>query len=153
MLPTRLILIRHGHTDRGRPARLDGWTDVPLSALGLAQAARLCARLAAEDRPDALYVSSLQRARDTARPLAEALGVEPRPCAAIREIGCGLVDGWPLAAVERSYPDLLRTNERRACRRKPSAARRMTRRQSRAATAASAWDRWDPAQASVTTER
>ena len=114
MLPTSLILVRHGHTDRGRPARLDGWTDVPLSALGLAQAARLCARLAAEDRPDALYVSSLQRARDTARPLAEALGVEPRPCAAIREIGCGLVDGWPLAAVERSYPDLLRTNERQA---------------------------------------
>ena len=35
---TRLIVIRHGETTWNRATRIQGHTDIPLSALGLAQA-------------------------------------------------------------------------------------------------------------------
>jgi len=71
-----LILVRHGlpehvETDDGSPA------DPPLAAGGRAQAEAL-ARWLAGEKLDAVYASPMQRARQTADPLARALGVELR---------------------------------------------------------------------------
>ena len=96
--------------DQGHGARLTGWLDAPLSALGWAQAERLCARLAGGPRPDALYASPLRRARDTAEVLATALGLSPRLLGSLREIDCGRLDGLPLAQVKRRHPELWRRN-------------------------------------------
>lgn len=71
-----LVLVRHAlpiridATEDGSPA------DPPLSEVGRQQAERLPAALAA-DRVDALYTSPMTRARQTAEPLARALGLSP----------------------------------------------------------------------------
>jgi broad specificity phosphatase PhoE len=111
--PATLVLVRHGHTkdnDSGSGARLCGWTDPPLSSLGWAQVLRLRAHLAAERGFTAVYASPLRRARDTAEVLARRLQVRLHTCAGLREIGCGVLDGWPLEEVRRSYAQLWRRN-------------------------------------------
>jgi 2,3-bisphosphoglycerate-dependent phosphoglycerate mutase len=69
-----LILVRHG-----LPVRIDaadGPADPALSDDGRAQAVRL-ANWLAKDPIDAVYVSPMRRALETAAPLAETLGVDP----------------------------------------------------------------------------
>src|SRR5215211_7728329 len=69
-----LILVRHG-----LPVRIDdadGPADPQLSDEGRAQAVRL-ANWLAKDPIDAVYVSPMRRARETAAPLADALGLDP----------------------------------------------------------------------------
>ena len=63
-----LIVIRHG-----LPAAAAGDLDPPLSTVGRRQAAAMAARLRTEPI-DAVYVSPLRRARQTAAPLEAALG-------------------------------------------------------------------------------
>jgi probable phosphoglycerate mutase len=73
-----LVLIRHA-----LPVRIDethpdaGPADPPLAPLGVEQAERLAAYLA-DEQVDAVWTSPMRRARETAAPLAAALGVEPR---------------------------------------------------------------------------
>jgi 2,3-bisphosphoglycerate-dependent phosphoglycerate mutase len=69
-----LILVRHG-----LPVRIDdagGPADPELSDEGRAQAVRLAGWLR-HDPIDAVYVSPMRRAIETAEPLADALGVDP----------------------------------------------------------------------------
>lgn len=85
---TRVLLIRHGDTDfvgRG----FAGWLpDVHLSQAGHAQAERLAEMLAAY-RIDVLYSSPLERALQTAAPIARRFGLSVQPCAAIGELQLG----------------------------------------------------------------
>ena len=60
----------------GAAGRIQGQLDVPLSARGVWQAARLAQRLAAEPI-DAVVSSNLSRARLTAEPLAQAVHSMP----------------------------------------------------------------------------
>ena len=78
---TNLLLIRHGLTDYVTVHRMAGWTPgVHLNDQGRAQAAAL-AQLLAGVNLAALYSSPLDRAVETARPLAEThnLPVQIRP--------------------------------------------------------------------------
>lgn len=70
-----LLLIRHALPER---VEVDEGTaaDPPLNALGHRQAAALADWLAGE-RIDVLLVSPMRRARETAAPVAERLGLEP----------------------------------------------------------------------------
>lgn len=71
-----ILLLRHGQTDQNARGVLQGHQDTPLNAVGRRQAAALAARLAAFDpRIEAIVTSDLVRAADTARPIAEALGL------------------------------------------------------------------------------
>ena len=71
----RIELIRHGQTDWNRDDRLQGSSDIPLNATGRAQAVETAALLA--DQGLAAIVSSpLARARDTARIIADILGID-----------------------------------------------------------------------------
>ncbi len=70
----QLILIRHA-----LPVRMEvteGTADPHLDPRGHAQAKLLAEYLAIEEI-DALYVSPMLRARETAQPLADALGIDP----------------------------------------------------------------------------
>jgi probable phosphoglycerate mutase len=76
-----ILLIRHGENEYTRTGKLAGWTPgVGLNEAGQKQAQELVERLKGAPIKH-LYSSPLQRARETAAPLARALGlpVEIRP--------------------------------------------------------------------------
>ncbi len=60
-----VYVVRHGQTDWNKDGRIQGGTDNPLNTTGREQAAAM-GRLMAEVKVDTVYVSSHQRARQTA---------------------------------------------------------------------------------------
>lgn len=97
---TLLYLIRHGETDWiGK--RLPGWLPgVHINDRGRAQAAAL-ARVLEGQRLHAIYTSPLERARQTARPLARARGLTPRRLAGLGEVRSGRWEGQSLGNLRR----------------------------------------------------
>jgi probable phosphoglycerate mutase len=87
-----LFLFRHGETDWNREGRLQGHTDVPLNATGLAQAEALAQRLRPH-RLDAVLSSDLSRALTTGRVVADALGVPLTTDLGLRETNVGAAEG------------------------------------------------------------
>ncbi|HXH07894.1 MAG TPA: histidine phosphatase family protein, partial [Vicinamibacterales bacterium] len=89
---TTFLLVRHGETD-AVDQWLAGWLPgVSLNAKGRRQAARLAERLGR--RPvAAIYSSPLDRAMETATPLAEQLGLPIRELDAVGEIRMGAWEG------------------------------------------------------------
>jgi 2,3-bisphosphoglycerate-dependent phosphoglycerate mutase len=86
-----LMLIRHGQSDAYAGTAFPlagGHGDPPLSALGLRQAELVSARLAGAAL-DAIYVTTLRRTVETARPLARLLSLTPRVEADLREVFLG----------------------------------------------------------------
>ena len=71
-----LLLIRPAEPVRIAPGEVEGPADPRLTGRGTEQATRLGAWLAAEG-VDAIITSPLRRARETAEPLAHALGITP----------------------------------------------------------------------------
>jgi len=102
-----LLFIRHGETDWNRQQRFQGQIDVPLNATGEQQAARLAQRLAAE-KHDQLFSSDLQRARQTAAPLATAWQMPALAVAGLREQSFGVLEGLDVPTIQARHPDLWR---------------------------------------------
>lgn len=89
----RLILIRHGQTPANVAGILESTVPGPgLTDLGHEQAAALPAALA-DERIDALYVSTMTRTHLTAAPLAQARALTPIERDGVREIAAGDVEG------------------------------------------------------------
>lgn len=88
--PTTVLLVRHGATPttgKKLPGRAPG---LHLSPVGRAQADRVAAAIAAlERRPVAIYASPLERARETAAPIARALGLRVRTERGLLELDIG----------------------------------------------------------------
>jgi len=94
--PTRILLIRHGINDYVKARRLAARTPgVHLNEEGLAQAATLADRLAAASLA-AIYSSPLERARETAAPLAERLAFTVQILDGVKETDCGEWTGQSL---------------------------------------------------------
>jgi len=73
---TTIGLIRHGVTPWNAEGRIQGQTDIPLSEEGIEQARALAERLAKEQGAwDYVISSELGRARETARIIADKLGI------------------------------------------------------------------------------
>lgn len=85
---TVVLLIRHGHTDAVGEWLPGRGIDVPLSQAGRAQSERLRTRLASTDLA-AVYSSPLQRAVETAVPLARERGLRVEPHIDLVEIDFG----------------------------------------------------------------
>jgi probable phosphoglycerate mutase len=102
---TQLICIRHGETDWNLQQRFQGQIDIPLNATGRAQAQRLAAHLAAE-APDLLFSSDLQRAWQTAEPLAAAWGLPVTAVPGLREQSFGVLEGLDVPTIQREHPAL-----------------------------------------------
>ena len=102
--PTRLFLLRHGQTAWNAETRIQGQLDIPLDATGLWQAERVALALQAEGI-QVLYSSDLQRARQTAAPLAAAIGLTVQTDAALRERGFGHFEGSTYAEIEARWPE------------------------------------------------
>jgi 2,3-bisphosphoglycerate-dependent phosphoglycerate mutase len=101
---TRIIAVRHGETAWNVDTRIQGQLDIPLNATGHRQAQQLAGALAAEPI-DAIYSSDLQRALQTALPLAEALGQPITATAALRERCFGSFEGKTFAEIEAERPE------------------------------------------------
>nr|MDT0666340.1 histidine phosphatase family protein [Micromonospora sp. DSM 115978] len=86
--PTQTVLLRHGQTPLSVEKRFSGTVEAALTEHGLAQAAAAAARLA-EVAFDAIYVSPLERARQT----ADALGRDYVVVDDLRETSFGTWDG------------------------------------------------------------
>ena len=89
--------------------RLCGWHDTPLSPVGVRQAACLAEHLRTE-AVEAVYASTLTRARETARKLARVWRVETFYLSDLCEISCGQVDGLPLGIVQNTFSELWQRN-------------------------------------------
>ncbi len=102
---TRVLAIRHGETAWNADGRIQGQIDIPLNDTGRWQASRLKAAVAHEGL-SAVYASDLQRAFDTAGPVAEAAGVAVVPEPALRERAFGSFEGHTFHEIEARWPDL-----------------------------------------------
>jgi len=103
---TRMILIRHGQSASNAEGWLSGQeTCGGLTDLGVAQAEALRARLAADPsmRPDAVLVSTMARAVQTAEIISEPLGVVPEQHADLMERTAGEAEGLTIAQYTEKY--------------------------------------------------
>jgi alpha-ribazole phosphatase/probable phosphoglycerate mutase len=99
---TRLVLVRHGQTELD--GRICGRTDPALSPLGRTQAER-AARFVAELRLDAIWASTLIRARETAQAIANAQRLQVATDARLCEMDFGEIDGLLPSEIQTRWPD------------------------------------------------
>lgn len=86
---TKLIFIRHGQSEANAAKVFAGHTDAPLSELGQKQAECTAEFVINKYNVDAVYSSDLQRAFNTAKAVADRLGLEVIPEKGMREIYAG----------------------------------------------------------------
>lgn len=99
-MPRRIFLVRHCQSQANADGRIEGKGDSPLSEIGLAQAQRVAAFVAAQNIGAATLVASpLSRARATADAIAAACGWTPSHDHRIREAELGWME-------DMSYADL-----------------------------------------------
>ena len=104
-----VILVRHGETDWNQSRRIQGGnSDTQLSERGKQQAESLATKLE-QERIQAIYSSSLQRALDTAQAIAHhhQLKVEIEP--SLNEIDAGELEGAPVDKISSHLYQLLTT--------------------------------------------
>ena len=102
---TTYLLVRHGQTEWNRVERFRGRLDIPLNALGRAQAKALATRLSS--LPIAgLYSSPLGRAHETAEVIAKALDCELEAIPGLIDINYGQWQGLTPSQVAEKYPEL-----------------------------------------------
>ena len=106
MQTMNLILIRHGRTDHNFGLRLTGWGDPDLDEWGREQARAMAEKVTGLYRVDALYASSLKRARQTAGYISEKTGLVPVIKEDLRELNFGEVEGMTIPEIKTTYPDL-----------------------------------------------
>jgi probable phosphoglycerate mutase len=101
---TRLCIVRHGETAWNAEHRVQGQLDVPLNAIGQAQALAV-SRALSQEKFDAIYSSDLSRARQTAQPIANALAKEIFLERDLRERHYGIFERLTYAEVKVRYPE------------------------------------------------
>lgn len=98
-----LILIRHAQSKGNETNTVQGHLDNGLSELGKEQAKSLSLLFTIDDL-SAIYSSDLQRAIDTAKPLAEKLKIKIDLNPDLREAHFGIWEGMTYSGVEKKYP-------------------------------------------------
>lgn len=109
-IETRVLLLRHAET--AAPELFHGAeSDVALGEGGHRQA-REAAEALSRLRVEAVYSSNMRRARETLRPIAERLGLEPRIEPALHERRMGPLSGRRKAEVWSLYEEARQRWER-----------------------------------------
>jgi glucosyl-3-phosphoglycerate phosphatase len=102
----KLVLWRHGQTTFNAEHRFQGQMDVPLNALGRAQAKRAATYLASLG-PAQIWSSDLSRASATADYLAALTGLEVQRDKDLRERSGGAWEGLSIDEIRARYPEHL----------------------------------------------
>ncbi len=100
-----LILLRHGQTDWNVQLRMQGHTDIPLNAVGRAQAAAAAPSVAAL-APEVLVSSDLSRARETAEQVAALTRLPVNVDKRLRETHLGRWESLTRTELEAGWPQL-----------------------------------------------
>ena len=100
----RIILVRHGQTQWNSEGRVQGRTDIPLNARGMAQAEAVGEWLSGR-KIDAVYASPLMRAHDTAKAIADRQGVCVKLLGEMIEIDFGLWEGKTKRELAAEFPE------------------------------------------------
>jgi probable phosphoglycerate mutase len=105
--PATLVLLRHGETPLTPQKRFSGsgGTDPSLSEVGIEQARRAAALLAARGTVQAIVSSPLARTRETAAVVADRLGLDVTVDEGLRETDFGAWEGLTFAEVMERHPD------------------------------------------------
>ena len=101
---TRLCIVRHGETAWNAEHRVQGQLDLPLNAIGLAQA-QAASKVLGREKFDALYSSDLSRARQTAQPAADLLSMPILVEKDLRERHYGIFERLTYAEVKVKFPE------------------------------------------------
>ncbi len=102
---TRLLLVRHGETAANVAGRMQGRGDDPLTDRGRRQVYAIAQRLKRFDSQiEALYTSSLQRARLTAEGIGAELQLEPRLRDGLQEMHLGALEGVSATELSAAAP-------------------------------------------------
>lgn len=101
---SRIFLVRHGETVWHSENRYAGSSDVALTERGHHQARRL-AEWSKTAHLSHIYVSPLQRARDTAAPVEQATGLHARVDERLREVDFGIAEGLTATEIKRLFPE------------------------------------------------
>jgi broad specificity phosphatase PhoE len=101
---TRVLLIRHGQSQGNAEGRFGGHTATPLSKLGREQAEATGKALASQNF-SAIYSSDLQRAVETARPLARLTGLAVQQTEDFRERSVGVMEGLTFEESAELHPE------------------------------------------------
>ncbi|MCM8813547.1 MAG: histidine phosphatase family protein [Candidatus Omnitrophica bacterium] len=100
---TTILIIRHGQTQWNVERRIQGHDDSALTAIGIAQAESLAARLRT-DPCAALYSSDLRRALQTAQIVARQCQAPLHTAPELRERNHGIFQGLTFAEAQEKYP-------------------------------------------------
>lgn len=99
------LVVRHGYSVSNKDNRYAGQLDIALDEIGLVQAQDVKDFIVKNYKVDAVYSSDLSRAIDTAKPTAEALGLEIKTDKRLRELNVGLWHGLLVSEVKEKYPE------------------------------------------------
>lgn len=101
---TKLFLVRHGQSAGNAEGRFGGHGPTPLSDLGRQQA-ELTADALAKEGITAIFSSDLDRAVQTAEPLAKRLGIPIYTTKAFRERHVGVLEGLTFDESKTNHPE------------------------------------------------
>ena len=99
-----IILVRHGESETNIRKVFTGQLNAQLTPAGREQA-RLMAEYLDKYKIDKLYVSSLQRAVDTAQPILERQNCPAEKCDELMEINSGNWQGLTFEEISARFPD------------------------------------------------
>ncbi len=103
-MSTRLCIVRHGETAWNAEHRVQGQLDVPLNAIGEAQALAV-SKVLTQESFDAIYSSDLSRARQTAAPTAGFFAIKVILEKDLRERHYGIFERLTYAEVKQKFPE------------------------------------------------
>ena len=99
------ILVRHGYSAFNKTRKFSGQCDVPLDEIGHLQAADTAKYILSNYGIDTIVSSDLSRALDTAKPIADALGLPIKLDEDLRELNTGDWTGLTFEEVAARYPE------------------------------------------------
>lgn len=104
MKSTTLFIIRHGQTDWNLEDKIQGHIDIPLNAQGMEQAQQVASFLKKKNVSfKALYSSDLQRAHQTAQPIAATFSLNIITTPHLRERHVGDLQGLTKQKVRETH--------------------------------------------------
>ena len=103
-MTTKLCIVRHGETAWNAEHRVQGQLDVPLNAIGQAQALA-ASKVLSKEKFDAIYSSDLSRARQTAQQTPTNLSMNIIEEKDLRERHYGIFEKLTYAEVKVRFPE------------------------------------------------